>query len=103
MVVFKIDFRSLFARPAEGDPAISGHAHRPAFRVASQAVKVKASDVHVLGLPRYLQQLQDAYALADISGADPARRALELNLFHSLMPEAADHTSAVDHMVYSVN
>src|SRR5580698_6858703 len=59
MVVFKIDVQGPFARPAESDPVITGHAHRPALRVALQAVEAKAGDVHILGMARYFQQLQD--------------------------------------------
>jgi len=92
MVVFKIDIQGGFAGPAESDPVISGHAHRPAFWVALQAVQTKASDVHVLGPSRYFQQLQDAYALPDMVGADPAGLSGEVNFFQPLVSEAADHT-----------
>src|SRR6266849_6212352 len=80
MIVFKIDIQSIFARPAESDPVIPSHAHRPAFRPALQAVEAKACNVHILRLPRYFQQLQDALALPDIIGADPARLAGAVDL-----------------------
>jgi hypothetical protein len=50
MVGFKIDAQSAFAGPAESDPVISRHAHRPAFRIALQDVKAEAGNVHLLGL-----------------------------------------------------
>ena len=93
MVVFKIDIQSIFARPAESDPVIPSHAHRPAFRPALQAVEAKASDVHVLRLRRHFQKLQDANALPDMIGADPACLAGTVDLFKPFMPEAADHSS----------
>jgi len=103
MVVFKIDIQSAFARPAKSDPVIPGHAYRPAFRVALQAVKAKACDVHVFGLARYFQQLQDTHALPDMTGADPARPAGAVNLRKPFMAEAANHRFSVNCIVYSVN
>src|SRR5437660_12723319 len=95
MVVFKIDIESAFSRPGESDPVIPGHAHRPAFRAASQAVEAKACYVHVLRFPRYFQQLQDAHALPDMIGADPACLAGAVDLVKPLMPEAAEHSFSV--------
>jgi hypothetical protein len=91
MVVFKIDIQSAFARPAESDPVIPSHAHRPAFRPALQAVEAKACNVPILRLLRHFQQLQDALALPDMIGADPARLAGAVDLFKPLVPEAAVH------------
>jgi hypothetical protein len=91
MVVFKIDIQSAFARPAESDPVIPSHAHRPAFRPAVQAVESEILQLHILRLPRYFQQLQDALALPDMIGADPARLAGAVDLFKPLVPEAAVH------------
>ena len=85
MVVFKIDIQSAFARPAESDPVIPSHAHRPAFRPALQAVEAKASNVPILRLPRYFQPLQDGLALRDMIGAGA------VDLFKPLVPEAAVH------------
>src|SRR6266852_9025915 len=99
MIVFKIDIQSAFARPAESDPVIPSHAHRPAFRFALQAVETKACDVHVLRLPRYFQQLQDAHALPDMIGADPACLTCAVDLFKPLMPEATDHSFSVKRIV----
>jgi len=87
MVVFKIDIQSVFARPAEGDPEISGHAHRPALRAALQAVEAIPGDVQVFGPPRRFQQLEDAHAFPDVVGANPARLASEVKLFKTFMPE----------------
>jgi hypothetical protein len=69
MVIFEIDIQGGFARPAETDPVIRGHAQRPAFRAA---VEAKACDVHALRLSRHFERLQDARALADMICADPA-------------------------------
>src|ERR1035438_6088619 len=103
MVVFIIDIQCVFARPSESDPVIPRHPHRPAFRVALQAVKAKACDVHVLRSLRYVQQLQDTHALPDLIGADPACLCGEMNLFKPFMSEAADHSLTVNLLVYSVN
>ena len=84
MVAFKIDIQRVFARPAEADPVVPSHAHRPSWRFASQALEAKSYDIHVLWLPRYFQQLQDAHAFPDIGGADPACRAGDVNLFKPL-------------------
>src|SRR5260370_30270680 len=59
MVVFKIDIQSIFTRPAESDPVIPSHAHRPALRAALQAVEAKSCDVYVLPPPPYIQPFQD--------------------------------------------
>jgi hypothetical protein len=90
MIVFKIDSQGVFARPAESDPVIPGHAYRPAFWVALQAVEVKACDIHILGPLRYLQQLQDSNALPDMFGTDPAGLAGEVKFFEPFVPETAD-------------
>ena len=103
MVVLEIDIQGGFARPAEGDPVIPGNAHRPALRVASQSMEAKSCDVHVLGLPRYFQQLHDAHALPDMVATDPACLAGEVNLLKPFMSEAADHSFTVNVLVYSVN
>src|ERR1039458_9747091 len=58
-----------FRPPAEADPVVPSHAHRPSWRFASQALEAKSYDIHVLWLPRYFQQLQDAHAFPDIGGA----------------------------------
>jgi hypothetical protein len=42
-------------------------------------VEAKPGDVHVLGLRRYFQQLEDAHALPDIVGTDPACLAGEVS------------------------
>jgi len=102
MVVLEIDIQGGFARPAEGDPVIPGHPHRPTFRFALQAVEVKTGDVQLLRTTCYFQQLQDANALSDMIGANPASLAGEINLFKSLVSELADHFRSVDYLVYSV-
>jgi len=56
-----------------------------------QAMEAKACNVHVLRAPRHLQQLQDARALPDLSGTDPARLASSIKLLEPFMPEAANH------------
>jgi hypothetical protein len=66
-------------------------------------VEAKPRDVHVLGPPRYFQQLQDAHALPDMIGADPARPAGEEDLFKPFMSEATDRSFSVNCSVYSVN
>src|ERR1039457_3175472 len=103
MVVFKIDIQRVFTRPAEGNPAVPSHPHRPAWRFALQALVGKSRDIHILGVPRYVQQLQDAHAFPDIGGADPACRAGAVNLFKPFMPEAAAHSLSVNVLDYSVN
>jgi len=40
----------------------------------------KTRDVHVLRLRPHFRQLQNAYALSNVIGADPARLAGEVNL-----------------------
>ena len=102
MVVFKISIQSAFARPAESNPVIPGHAYRPAFRVALQAVEAKTRDVHVFRLPRHFKQLQDAYALSYVIGADPACSAGAVNLLKPLCLKLAIICS-VKCIVYSVN
>ena len=102
MVILKIDIQGCFVLPAEGDPVISGYPQRPSFRFALQAVEVKAGDVQLLRLTCDFQQLQDANALSDMIGANPAGCAGEINLFKSLVPERADHSWSVDYLVYSV-
>jgi len=72
MVVLEIDIQGGFARPAEGDPVIPGHPQRPSFRFAFEAVEVKTGDVQLLRLTCDFQQLQDANALPNMIGADPA-------------------------------
>jgi hypothetical protein len=47
--------------------------------------------------------LQDAHALPDLVGADPACLAGEVNFFKPFVPEAADHSFSVNALVYSVN
>src|SRR6266404_1763870 len=89
------NYRITFAWSGESDPVIPGYAHRPAFRAALQAVKAKTRDVHVLRLPRYFQQLQDAHALPEMAGADPARLAGTVDLFKPPVPEATDHSFSV--------
>jgi hypothetical protein len=56
-----------------------------------QAVEAKACDVHVLGFCGHIQQLQDASALPNMIGTDPASLAGEVDLFKPFVPEAADH------------
>ena len=73
------------------------------MRVAAQAVKAEPCDVHVLGQPRYFQQLQNAHAPPDMVGTDPACLAGKVNLLKPLMSEAADHSFSVNVLVYSVN
>src|ERR1035437_778360 len=102
MVILEINIDGRFLRPAEGDPVISGHPQRPAFRFALQAVEVKAGDVQLLRLTCDFQQLQDANALSEMIGANPAGLAGEVNLFKSLVPELADHSRSVDYLVYCV-
>ena len=63
---------------------------------------MKACDVHILRPPSYFQQLQEAYALPDMIGTDPACFAGEVNLLEPLMPEAADHALSVNGLVYGV-
>jgi len=92
MVILKIDVQGGFILPAEGDPVIPGHPQRPSFRFALQAVKVKAGDVQLLRLTCDFQQLQDAYALPEMIGANPAGLAGEIYLLKSLVPEGADHS-----------
>jgi hypothetical protein len=46
-----------------------------------KVLEAKARDVHVLWLPRYFQQLQNAYALPDMIRTDPAGLAGVVNLF----------------------
>ena len=66
-------------------------------------MEAKACDVHVFGLLRSFQQLQDPHTLPDLISTDPACLAGEVNLFKPLMSEAADHSSSVKYLVYSVN
>jgi hypothetical protein len=56
-------------------------------------VKVKACDIHILGLPRCLQQSQDTHALPDMIGADPACRTAQVDFFKPFVSEATDHNS----------
>ena len=102
MVILEIDVYGGFVVPAEGDPVISCHPHRPSFRFALQAVEVKTGDVQLLRMTCDFQQLQDANALPDMIGANPAGCAGEVNLFKSLVPEPVDHSCSVDYLVYSV-
>src|SRR6266851_2087094 len=55
-------------------------------------MEAKPRDVHVLGATRYFQQLQDAHALSDMTGTDPACLASEVEFFGPFMPKAADHS-----------
>ena len=96
MVIFKIDIQGVFTRPTESNPVIPGHAHRPAFRFALQALEAKARDVHVFRLSRHFQQLQDTHTLPDMIGTDPACRAGAVDLFKPFVPEAADHLFSVN-------
>jgi hypothetical protein len=70
--------------------------------MASESVIDMPRNTH-LGLPRYSQQLQDAHALPDMLGADPACFASAVNLFKPLMPKAADHSCSVNDLVYGVD
>jgi hypothetical protein len=88
--------------PAEGDPVILGHPHGPSLRFALQAVEVKAGDVQLLRLACDFQQLQDAHAFPDAIGTDSTGLVREINLFKSLVPEAADHSCSVYYLVYTV-
>ena len=103
MVVLEIDILGGFVLPAKGDPVVPGYPYRPSFRFALQAVEVKAGDIHLLGQTGDFQQLQDANALPDMIGANPAGLAGEVNLFKPLVPERPDHSRSVDCLVYSVN
>jgi hypothetical protein len=49
-----------------------------------QTVEAEACDVHVFGLRRYFQQLQNAHALPDMIGTDPAGLAGEVNFLKPL-------------------
>jgi hypothetical protein len=103
MVILEIDIQGGLARPAKGDPVIPGHSHRPSSWFSLQAVEVKSGDIHLLGLACDFQQLQDANALPDTIGANPAGLAGEVNLPKPLVPERADYSRSVDCLVYTVN
>ncbi len=102
MIVLEIDIQGGFTRPAEGDPVIPAHAHRPSFRFALQTVEVEAGDIQLLRQARDFKQLQNANALPDVIGANPASLASEVNLFKPLVPERADHFRSVDYLVYNI-
>jgi len=82
--ILKIDVQCGFVVPAEGDPIIPGYPHRPSFRFAFQAMEVKPGYVQLIGLACDFQQLQDANALPDMIGANPAGCAGDVNLLKSL-------------------
>src|ERR1017187_5296627 len=102
MVVFIVYVHGALAQPAEGNAIVSGHPHRPALLTAMQPVEAKAGDVHVFRSLGHFQQLQDSCALPDLAGANPAGLAREIKLLKPLMPEAANHSSSVNRMVYIV-
>jgi hypothetical protein len=66
-------------------------------------MKVKTGDLHLFRLIGGFHQLQDANALPDNFGADPAGLAGEENLFQPFVPERTDHLHTVDYLVYYVN
>ena len=103
MVILEIDIQGGFTLPAKGDAVNPGYPRRPSFRLALQAVKVKTGDLHLFRLIDGFHQLQDANALPDNIGANPAGLAGEENLFQTFVPERADHFHTVDYLVYSVN
>ena len=102
MIVLEIDIQGGFALPAKSDPIIPGRAQRPPLRLTLQAVKVKARYIQFFRLTRHFQQLQDANALPEMIGSNPAGLAGEINLLQSLVPELADHSRRVDYLVYTV-
>jgi hypothetical protein len=59
-------------------------------------------DIHLLWPLGYFEQLQDADALSDLVGADPASCTYAVKLFKSFVPEATDHDQSVNILVYSV-
>jgi len=67
-----------------------------------QAVKMESSDIHSSGRTAYFEQLQNADALSDLVGADPASCTYAVKLFKSFVPEATDHDQSVNILVYSV-
>jgi hypothetical protein len=102
MIVLEIDIQGGFTSPAEGNPVIPAHPHRPSFRFALQAVEVEAGDIQLLRQARDFKQLQNANALPYLIGANPASLAGEVNLLKPLVPERANHFRSVDYLVYSV-
>src|SRR5258707_7117109 len=77
----------VLTQPAERDAIVPSDTHRPSLRLSLQAVNPEPGDVHILRLSCYVQQLQNAHALADVPGADPPCLAGAVDLFKAFMPE----------------
>src|SRR5258708_6829396 len=91
MVIFKVYILGGLTRPAERDAVIPASPDGPSGRAAVKEVEPVTGDIHIRGFGGHFQRLQNADALSDVFGANPARTPGEVDLIQSFVPEIGDH------------